>query len=208
MSLSILYAGVWASPHDMVAVGVAGVISGVASAYLDVRWSQVYGLLPPETSGRVITFAMALGIAGYFVLSSLGIVVSPYACVVCIALLPFGCVVTLQSSQRMLTVTGIPTLAPPTQNARQIATTLWRPVAGSLIFFFIFGCSSGIVGERTDLNITQGFSLACELVALLILFACLYRRPRLSVTRVYEVALVLVAAGFMVLPLAIRAGAP
>lgn len=205
MSGSILYAGVWASPQAMGALCAAGVISGVASAYLDVRWSQAYGLTPPEVSGRAIALSIALGIAGYFAMSALGLLFSPYLCVGCIALLPFACVATLNQAVRALESTASQPLVPPSHNARQIASVLWRPVVGSLVFFFISGCSSGIVMDRADFNVSQGFSLVCQLVTMLVLFACLSHQARLSVTRVYGAALVLVAAGFMVLPLVIRA---
>lgn len=204
MSASILYAGVWATPGVWEALVIAGIVSGIASAYLDVRWSQAYGFVAPETSGRAITLSIGLGIAGYFVLSALGLLVSPFACVAAIACLPFACVAALRIVVRHQETQDDRQLVPPTHNARQIIAVIWRPVAGSLIFFFIFGCSAGIVSERTDFNVTQGLSLACELLAVLLFFACLCRQPRPSMTRIYGAALVLIAAGFMVLPLVMR----
>lgn len=204
MSASILYAGVWATPGDGTALSIAGVTSGIASAYLDVRWSQAYGFVAPELSGRAITLSIGLGIGGYFVLSVLGLLVSPLACVAAIACLPFACVATLRSVVHHQEEDANCQLVSPAHNARQIIAVVWRPVAGSLIFFFIFGCSAGIISEHADFNATQGLSLACELMAVLLFFACLYRQPRPSMTRIYGAALVLIAAGFMVLPLVMR----
>ncbi len=207
-SISILYAGVVSSliagPEGAMGASVliAAVVSGFASAFMDVRWSQVYGMQRPDVSGRCITLSIALGIGVYFFLGLVGFL-SPWAAVVCLATLPPLCAWTLGLCARR--EAEQPTV-PPAHNTRQIAGILWRPVAGSLVFFFIYGCIGALVTMRVDLNTVKSAALAVELACAVALFACLRRGSRLSVGGVYGVALVLVAAGFMVLPLAMRMG--
>ncbi len=210
-SASILFVGAFAGLLPVSGAGAtatealvvaAAAVSGIASAFMDVRWSQVYGMQRPDVSGRCITLSIALGIALYFALGLVGRL-SPIACTVCLAALPPLCAWTLGLNARR--EAEEPTV-PPAHNARQIAGILWRPVAGSLVFFFVYGCIESLVSMRADLNAVQAAALAVELVCMLVLFACLRRRSRLSVGGVYGVALVLVAAGFMVLPLAMRVG--
>lgn len=208
MSASILAAGVVLGPDGGVALLAAGAVSGVTSALMDVRWSQVYGAQRPDLSGRCIALSIALGIALYFAIGCLG-QVSPVASVALLATLPLACAACLGSNARR--GEGDDRAAsrdvPVTHNARQIWGILWRPVLGSLVFFFAYGCVEGMVMGRVDFNAACGAALAVELVCALALFACLRRHARLSVGGVYGVALALVAAGFMALPLMVGGGA-
>lgn len=189
-------------PARLPAIGapVAAAARGITSAFMDVRWSQVYGMQRPDVSGRCIALSIALGIVLYFAVGSLGRL-SPALCVAAIAALPPLCAWSLGRNARC--EAEEPTV-PPLHNARQIAGVLWRPVAGSLMFFFVYGCIESIVVGRVDFNDGQAAALGVGLVVALALLGCLRRRSRLSVSGTYGVALVLVSAGFMVLPMAMQ----
>lgn len=179
---------------------LAAAASGITSAFMDVRWSQVYGMQRPDVSGRCIALSIALGIVLYFAVGSLGRL-SPALCIAAIAALPPLCAWSLGRNARC--EAEEPTV-PPLHNARQIAGVLWRPVVGSLMFFFVYGCIESIVVGRVDFNDGQAAALGVGLVVALALLGCLRRRSRLSVSGTYGVALVLVSAGFMVLPMAMQ----
>lgn len=209
-TVSILYVGLFAGDpvaalegplsETDVPVLLAAAASGITSAFMDVRWSQVYGMQRPDVSGRCIALSIALGIVLYFAVGSLGRL-SPALCIAAIAALPPLCAWSLGRNARC--EAEEPTV-PPLHNARQIAGVLWRPVVGSLMFFFVYGCIESIVVGRVDFNDGQAAALGVGLVVALALLGCLRRRSRLSVSGTYGVALVLVSAGFMVLPMAMQ----
>ena len=182
-------------------LGLLGVVSGVTSALLDVRWSQTYGSLRPDLSGRAITLSIAVAIGGYLALSSLGRL-SPAVCLAVVAALPPLSAWLLHLCARrgegLLDAAQFVRLR---HDARQVAGTLWRTVVGSLIFFFVYGCVEGLVTARVDFNAVHGVSQGCELVVMLVMATALRFRRRIDAGRLYTVTLVLVSAGFLALPL-------
>lgn len=199
-SASVLVAGLgagWLPPAALVA---AGVLSGIASAFMDVRWSQVYGELPGGTSGQAVTLSVVLGGLLFFGISAVGRV-SPLATVALLCLLPPACAYALGLNDRP---DQQPRPAPASWTP--IAISLWRPVVGSLVFFFAYGCVEGMVHGRVDFNGAHGVAQICCTAAALLMFAILRNRRHVSANGVYGLTMALVAAGFMILPLVIRHG--
>ena len=199
-SASVLVAGLGAGSLPPAALIAAGVLSGVASAFMDVRWSQVYGELPGGTSGQAVTLSVVLGGLLFFGISAIGRV-SPLATVALLCLLPPACAYALGLNDRP---DQQPRPAPASW--KPIATSLWRPVVGSLVFFFAYGCVEGMVHGRVDFNGAHGVAQICCTAAALLMFAILRNRRHVSANGVYGLTMALVAAGFMILPLVIRHG--
>ena len=199
-SASVLVAGLGAGSLPPAALIAAGVLSGVASAFMDVRWSQVYGELPGGTSGQAVTLSVVLDGLLFFGISAIGRV-SPLATVALLCLLPPACAYALGLNDRP---DQQPRPAPASW--KPIATSLWRPVVGSLVFFFAYGCAEGMVHGRVDFNGAHGVAQICCTAAALLMFAILRNRRHVSANGVYGLTMALVAAGFMILPLVIRHG--
>ncbi len=199
-SASVLVAGLGAGSLPPAALIAAGVLSGVTSAFMDVRWSQVYGELPGGTSGQAVTLSVVLGGLLFFGVSAIGRV-SPLATVALLCLLPPACAYALGLNDRP---DQQPRPAPASWTP--IAISLWRPVVGSLVFFFAYGCVEGMVHGRVDFNGAHGVAQICCTAAALLMFAILRNRRHVSANGVYGLTMALVAAGFMILPLVIRHG--
>ncbi len=200
-SAAVLIAGLGAGSLPTSTLVAMGAVSGVTSALMDVRWSQVYGTLPPGTSGPAITLSIVAGGLLYFAIGTLGRF-SPLGTVLLIALLPLGCAYTLGINN----AAPAPKSIPAPRSLRPIAASLWRPVVGSLVFFFVYGCVESIVHGRVDFNVSHTLSQVFCTLATLVIFAMLVRRRRVSASAVYGITMALVAAGFMLLPLVIRYG--
>ncbi len=200
-SAAVLVAGLGAGSLPTLVLAALGAVSGVTSALMDVRWSQAYGTLPPSTSGPAITLSIVVGGLLYFVIGTLGRF-SPLGSVLLIALLPLGCAYTLGINS----TAPAPERAPAPGSLRPIAASLWRPVVGSLVFFFVYGCVESIVHGRVNFNVSHTLSQVFCMLAALLMFVLLLRRRHISASAVYRITMALVAAGFMLLPLVIRYG--
>ena len=200
---SILVLGVMASPTSAFLIAV-GVVSGMSSAMLDVRWLQVIGAMKPTESGKAVCASICVAVLGYMVLSLLGHV-SPILCILVVTLLPLGSGAALK-----VCVDKGEGLLEPSQlqrakhDAKQIAGSLTWPVAGSLAFFFVRGCLQSIISTRLDFNMLHITQLAFEFVAVLLLFIALTRNRKLETNRLYALVMALVCAGFLILPIAIN----
>ena len=200
---SILALGLMPAPTSATLIAI-GVISGMSSAMLDVRWLQVIGGMQPTQSGKVVCASICVAVLGYMVLSLLGHV-SPILCILLVTLLPLGSGAALKAC-----VDKGEGLFEPSQlqrakhDAKQIAGSLVWPVAGSLAFFFVRGCLQSIISTHLDFNMLHVTQLAFEFVAVLLLFVALSHSKKLETNRLYALVMALVCAGFLILPIAIN----
>ena len=207
MALSVGCVGLAQGQASDATAIAAGIVSGATSAYLDVCWAQTYGRLHPKTSGRYIIASLAIAFAGFFALVPLsrlhaGIPIA-IAC-----LLPFASALTLQLDRNAVRREGDVSQDATesaageslSHNAAQIARVLWRPILGSLVFFFADGCLGAISPITDNLNEYGTVSIALDLVATVALLAVLLAFKRVSIDLTYSVAMILVTTGFVVLP--------
>ncbi len=202
--LSIVAVGlVPATPLALVALGV---ISGVSSALLDVRWLQTMGALPETQSGRAICASLCVALLGYQPIALLGRA-SAALCITLIAVLPLASAAALgrccAQGEGQLDKAQVRAAA---HNARQIAGTLVWPVVGSLAFFFVEGCVQGITSAHTDFDLLHSVTLASELAATALMYLALRRSRRLEANKLYALVMALVSAGFLTLPIALNSG--
>ena len=183
-----------------------GVVSGVSSAMLDVRWMQTLGGLEAAKSGKAICASICLALIGYQLLVPLG-QVAPIVCVVLIALLPLASASALQEccnqGEGSLTADQ---LRRARHDARNIAGTLVWPIAGSLAFFFVGGCTQGIASARADFNSLHAVMLVFEFAAVALLYLALRCNRSVEVNKIYALVMALVSAGFLALPVVINSG--
>lgn len=194
-------------PADAAAWLVAlGLTSGFASAMLDVRWLQVMGHFEGSRSGRAICASICAALIGYQLLSMVG-QLSQTACVVLIAVLPLISAAMLEACCRQdeggMTKDQVTHAA---HDARHIAASLAWPIIGSLAFFFVLGCVQGIASTHADFNELHMASLACEFVAVGLMYLALRAGLRMEVSRLYVLVMALVSAGFLALPIVINDG--
>ena len=185
-------------------LGALGVTSGVASAMLDVRWLQTLGGLTPERSGRAVCASICIAVLGYLAFTFVGRL-TPVLCLVLLAVLPLASAGALEACCRA----GEGLLKPvqvqrARRDARQIAGSLLWSVLGSLAFFFVLGCVQGIAAARADFNSLHALLLACEFVAVALMYVALRRRRRIEVSHLYALVMVLVSAGFLALPVVMQ----
>ncbi len=186
-------------------VGI-GVVSGVTSAMLDVRWLQVMGRFEGPKSGRAVCASICLALIGYQLLAVVG-QLSQVLCIVLISALPLLSAAALEcccaQGEGAMTKDQVTSAV---HNARQIGASLVWPIVGSLAFFFVLGCVQGIASWRADFNELHTVSLAAELAAVALMYLALRRGLRMEVNRLYALVMALVSAGFLALPVVINAG--
>lgn len=193
---------------------VCAVVTGVASAPLDACWSQRYGAEEPSESGRFIALSAAAGVLLYYLLVLLGAVL-PAVRLIAVVVLPPACaqcLVTCACMQRVKRSESRDNDVARKTELKECVThltgndvagafgILWRPVAGSLVLFFMYDCMSTLVGATWSGAYTHGLALLPQVLAALAL--CLFTRPgeRISIGATYGAAFVLVCAGFLLLP--------
>ena len=184
-----------------------GIVSGVTSAMLDVRWLQVMGGFEGAKSGRTVCASICLALVGYQLLAVTG-QLSQMLCIALVAALPLLSAVALEScctqDEARMTTEQVGRAA---HNARQIAGSLVWPIVGSLAFFFVLGCVQGIASSHADFNTLHMVMLASQLAAVALMYLALRRGLRMEVNRLYALVLALVSAGLLALPLVINSGA-
>ena len=185
-------------------LGILGATSGVASAMFDVRGLQTLGGLTPERSGRAVCASICIAVLGYLAFTFVGRL-TPVLCLVLLALLPLASAAALEACCRagegLLDATQVQRAR---RDARQIAGSLVWSVLGSLAFFFVLGCVQGIASARADFNSLHAILLACEFVAVALMYVALRRRRRIEVSHLYALVMVLVSAGFLALPVVMQ----
>ena len=185
---------------------VLGIMNGVSSAMLDVRWMQVLGGLEASKSGRAICASICLALLGYQLLVLLG-QVSPVLSVAVIVLLPLASAAALAACHRQKEGALTPEqVTRARHDARHIAGALVWPITGSLAFFFVSGCVQEIALARADFNSLHAVMLAFELVAVALLYLALRYNKSLEVNKIYALVMALVSAGFLALPIVINSG--
>ena len=193
------------------------VVTGAASALLDVRWSQLFGDEEPSVSGRLVALSAAGGATFYYLLVLIGSVL-PFARVGFAAVLPLASAWCIATCVRMKATDasagkredlrvddGAAQRAPDPSGAVGV---LWRPVVGSLALFFMYDCMTMLVGSTWSGAYAHGLALLPQVLVALALCLFTRRGERISIGATYGTALVLVCAGFMLLPVAVQVGDP
>lgn len=199
------------------------VVTGLASAPLDVRWSQLYGAEEPSTSGRLVALSAALGATLYYVLVLVGMALPP-ARTVAVAALPLASAWCVAVCARRRREEGLGEDAPGVPgacggragadaegsagervgDAAGAVGVLWRPVVGSLALFFMYDCMTMLVGSTWSGAYAHGLALLPQVLVALALCLFTRRGERISVGATYGTAFSLVCAGFMLLPVAVQ----
>ena len=183
-----------------------GFCAGMGSALLDVSWAQVLGSLKPNVSGRVTCASIALAAVEYIAVAALGRL-SPWLCLVILVCLPIGSAVALTHCRKAGEGSFENSqLEHARRDARQIASSLKWPVAGGLMFYFVYGCVESILYGRLDFNSVHTITFIFTFIALALVYLALLKRRRIEVSRVYVLVMALVSAGFLILPFVINSG--
>ena len=183
-----------------------GIVSGVSSAMLDVRWMQALGSLEANRSGRAICASICVALLGYQLLALLG-QVSPVLSVAVIVALPLMSAAALAACYMQKEGALTPEqVRRARHDARHITGALVWPITGSLAFFFVSGCVQEIALARADFNFLHAVILAFELVAVALLYLALRCNKSFEVNKIYALVMALVSAGFLALPIVINSG--
>lgn len=191
--------------QDSAIVLVLAVLAGLASAPLDMRWSQLYGETRPSISGKLIALSAAGGASLYYLVTFVHNLIGPLLLPL-IAALPLACAWSLRVCARhpLAAEEGPSRGVKASEQRRALGALgiLWRPVTCSLALFFMYDCLTMLVGHTKTGAQLHGLALLPQVIVGVAICACTRRGERISIGGTYSLAFTLLCAAFMALPIA------
>lgn len=182
---------------DPAVLAVTGSLAtGIGTAWLVVSWGEYFGALGIRATSRYIPASFLLGIALFFLVSSL----RPIPAILTTVALPVASVVMLRLSVLALPSSMTGREEYPDQKWEFPRGLALSVAAYAAAFSYLRGANVGWMGAADGMSDYFFFFLGLGLSALALGLNVVFSKRALDVTRVYRLALALGVAGFLVLP--------